>query len=146
MFAEGALVLVTMERFLRTILAGQVGPDQTLPNLLELAFSERVDALDPPGGDAQHLVTLVKDVRNALLHANFEQAAKQAGAADVREYFRKHYASEIETLYKILNNMMSQIDPATGARYETRERRDAARKGLLAVLDRRRRKLERSRA
>lgn len=112
MFAEGALVLVTMERFLRTLLAGHVGPDQTLPNLLELAFGERLDVLDPPGGDASNVVALVRGIRNALLHANFEQAAKQSGAASVRDYFRKFYASEIETLYKILNTRLLLDDIA----------------------------------
>ena len=78
MFSEGALVLITMERFLRTILGNHVGPGQTLPNLLELAFSDRISALDPPGGDRAQVTKLVTDIRNALLHANFEQAARQS--------------------------------------------------------------------
>ncbi len=148
MFSEAGVVLMTMERFLRTILRAhnvKVAPGFTLPNLLQLAFSERVDALAPPGGDGKHLITLVTTLRNALLHANFEQAAKEGGCVDVQDYFRNRFAKQLETLYTILNTMASQIDPATGVRYETQDRRDSARTRIVAVLGARRRKLERSR-
>lgn len=51
MFSQGALVLVAMERFLRLILGSEVAPGQTLQNLLGLAFSDRLELLDPPSGD-----------------------------------------------------------------------------------------------
>jgi hypothetical protein len=146
MFAEGGLVLMAMERLLRTILGPEVGPNMTLPNLLQLAFSERLDVLDPPTGDAAYVTDLVTNLRNALLHANYEQAAQQAGCADVRDYFRNRYARDLETLYAILDNMMSQLDPATGRRRETPERRADARERLVRTFAARARKQQRTKS
>lgn len=51
MFAEGAMILVCMERFLRAMLGSDATSADTLRNLLEKAFSEkRHDHLEVPGG------------------------------------------------------------------------------------------------
>jgi hypothetical protein len=114
MFAEGALLLVALERFLRCVLGVNASDQDTLPNLLEKAMSKRLALIKPPGGDKQGLIKAVTNFRNALLHGNFEQAAKWSGHASAIEYFRKSYASELETAYRIANAIIRQIDPNTG--------------------------------
>jgi hypothetical protein len=89
------------------------------------------------------LIERVTDIRNALLHANFEQAAEQAGRTSVRDYFRNVYARDLEELFNILTNMMSQIDSATGRPYETPERRAAARARFRDLVVNRHRQLAR---
>ena len=50
-------------------------------------------------------------MRNTLQHGNYEQAAKQAGLASVTEYFQKIFASEVETLFRVLADLIDQVDP-----------------------------------
>jgi hypothetical protein len=57
-------------------------------------------------------------LRNGLLHGDFEQLARNAGCASNRDYFKHHYARDLEKLYNILNTMMAQIDPNTGHVHE----------------------------
>ncbi len=119
MFAEGAMILVCMERFLRAMLGTAVTNADTLQNLLEKAFSSRrYDRLEVPGGDRSHLIALVVGFRNGLLHGNFEQLARNAGCATNLEYFKHQYPGDLEKLYNILNAMMRQIDIHTGSVYQ----------------------------
>ena len=67
-----------------------------------------------PRPDQQEGIQRICRVRNTLLHANYAQAAAQAGCSSVREYFQKQFASEIEALYNITDFVVRQIDPATG--------------------------------
>jgi hypothetical protein len=84
---------------------------------LEKATSERLGILKLPGNDRNDVIRRMKNVRNTILHANFEQAAKEAGCKDVRDYFRSsQFAGEVETLFKLLENFLDQIDPETGKR------------------------------
>jgi len=120
LMSEGALVLIGLERFLRIVLAGNVGPKDTLPTLLKTATGKKLGLLtlpDPPGRDAA--IDAIRNVRNALMHANYEQAATQSGCADIREYFQTRFAPEIETLWVILDSLMTQIDPVTGKRVDS---------------------------
>jgi hypothetical protein len=122
MAAEGAMILVCLERFLRAVLGIEATNGDTLHSLLEKVFSEkRYDQLEVPGGDREHLIELVTGLRNGLLHGDFEQLARRAGSSTTREYFKHSYARDLEALYKILN-MMSQIDVSTGSIYEARLR------------------------
>jgi len=110
MFAEGAMILVCMERFLRAHLGPDATSADTLRNLLERAFSERRhDHLEVPGGDRDYLIELVTGLRNGLLHGDFEQLALKAGCASNTEYFKQHYARDLEILYNITNTMMRQM-------------------------------------
>lgn len=120
MFAEGAMILVCMERFLRAMLGSDATSADTLRNLLEKAFSERRhDHLEVPGGDRAYLIELVTGLRNGLLHGDFEQLARNAGCASNTEYFKKHYARDLERLYNILDTVMQQIDVGTGRVFES---------------------------
>jgi hypothetical protein len=53
-------------------------------------------------------------VRNTILHGNYAQTATQAGCASVEEYFQRHFASEVEAMYRIAQYVMQQIDVRTG--------------------------------
>lgn len=120
MFAEAALVLTAMERFLRIILVGHATDQDTLPNLLEKATSKRLNLIRfHPSTDCADAIRRIKNVRNTLLHGNYEQAAKQANCSNTAEYFQKQFAPEIERLYHLLDGMVKQIDIETGRRYTT---------------------------
>lgn len=112
LIAEGALVLIGLERFLRMIVP-DAGESDTLANLLEKATRKR-DPLIKLNGDRDTVKNQLADVRNTLLHGNYEQAAMQAGCDDVSGYFKRVYASEVEALYKVLDSIVRQIDRRTG--------------------------------
>lgn len=117
MFAEAALVLTAMERFLRIILRAEATDGDTLPNLLEKATSQRLDLVRfHVATDRADAIRRIKDVRNTLLHGNYEQAAMQAGCSGTAEYFQTQFAPEIEVLYNLLDGMVKQIDEETGLR------------------------------
>lgn len=66
--------------------------------------------------DQQDGIKKLCDVRNTILHGNYEQAARQAGCASVDAYFQTQFASEVEALYNATDSMMRQIDLETGER------------------------------
>lgn len=70
-------------------------------------------------GDRDYLIELVTGLRNGLLHGDFEQLSRNAGCASNTEYFKEHYARDLEKLYNILNTMMRQIDIDTGGVFES---------------------------
>jgi hypothetical protein len=115
MFAEAAVVCMTMEHFVRIVLGGTAPADATLFNLLQMAVSRGLLAV--PWDDQQDGIKKIVAVRNSLLHGNYAQAAREAGCASVADYFRLQFASEVETMTKVTDFMMRQIDPATGKPY-----------------------------
>ena len=117
LFAEAALVLIVLERFVRAVLGPEATDTDTIYNLLEKAVSKRL--LTVPWNDQQDGIRRMKNVRNTLLHGNYEQAAHQTGCKSVQEYFNVRFASEVETLTHVLENLMRQIDPATGRPYRS---------------------------
>ncbi|MGA3125024.1 MAG: hypothetical protein ABSF69_30155 [Polyangiaceae bacterium] len=112
MFAEAAVVCMTMEHFVRIVLGGTAPADATLFNLLQMAVSRGLLAV--PWDDQQDGIKKIVAVRNSLLHGNYAQAAREAGCASVADYFRLQFAGEVETMTKVTDFMMRQIDPATG--------------------------------
>lgn len=114
LFAEGAIVLLTLERFLRVILGAEATDKDTLPNLLEKATGARLNLLILQVDDRKKAIALITAVRNTLLHANYEQAADGAKQASVGEYFASQYAGEVEGLYELTNQLFLQIDARTG--------------------------------
>jgi hypothetical protein len=115
MFAEAAVVCLTMEHFVRTVLGSTAPADATLFNLLQMAVSRGL--LKVPWDDQQDGIKKIVAVRNSLLHGNYAQAARRAGCASVADYFRTQFASEVEAMTKITDFIMRQIDPATGKSY-----------------------------
>jgi len=114
MFAEAALVIVILERFVRAVV-GDATDSDTIYTLLQRAGSKGL--LKVPWEDQEDGIRKIKDVRNTLLHGNYEQAARQSGCASVQEFFTQKFASEVEALTHVVNDLMGQIDPTTGERY-----------------------------
>lgn len=120
LFAEAALTCITLERFLR-ILPGVAATDtDTFPTLLEKAVAYKI--LSIPRENVDKFKRAVKDIRNQLLHANFEQAAKANHHNSVEEYFKTDFAAEIEFVFKFTNKLFSQVDPNTGKPYDPAEK------------------------
>jgi hypothetical protein len=84
----------------------------TLYPLLEMAITRKLITL--PFADQKVGVKEVCDVRNTLLHGNYAQAAINAKCASVGEYFKTQFASEVESMTKVTDHIMKQIDPQTG--------------------------------
>ena len=110
LIAEGSLVLVAFERFLRVVLGGEATDKDTLPNLLEKATSARLHLLTINADDRRVAIQQLTDARNTIQHANYEQAAKQEKLASVAEYFGKALAGEVEKLGQILTDLIEQVD------------------------------------
>lgn len=115
LFAEGALVCLALERFLRAILESRPTGDATLYNLLQMALKEKL--LELPWRDQDDGIQRLKEVRNTWLHGNYEKAAANAGCASTTEYFRTQFASEVEMMFKIADNLVLQINLETGKRF-----------------------------
>jgi hypothetical protein len=115
-FAEGTVVLLALERFLRMILGTAATDRDTLPALLKKATSAPLNLIVLPGRlDTQETIKRIKEVRNTLAHGNYEQAARQSGLKTKEEYFKTGtYIAEVEGLFKVLNRIIKQIDAGTG--------------------------------
>ena len=116
MFAESALVVLVLERFVRIIL-GDANENHTLYSLLQQAVKREL--LELPWKDQEEGIKRVCSVRNTLLHGNYEQAARDAGCDSVTTYFKTVFASEVEAMFKITQELFKQIDPETGKPVET---------------------------
>jgi hypothetical protein len=112
LFAEAALVCLALERFVRIVLGCDAEEKDTLYNLLQKSVSRGL--LRVPWDDQQDGITRLARVRNTLLHGSYEQAAKEAGRASVRDYFQTAFASEIEGMFKATDFILAQIDQDTG--------------------------------
>jgi hypothetical protein len=115
-FAEGTLVLLALERFLRMILGAHASEKDTLQNLLESATSRKLDLIILPGRlNREETIRRIVRVRNALMHGNYEQAAKGVGLPSKDDYFRSGaYITDVNILYKITHRIVAQIDHGTG--------------------------------
>ena len=112
-FAEGALVLLALERFARIVLGSRADERDTLYNLLQKAV--KYGLLHLPWDDQEDGIRRLKDVRNTTLHGGYEQAAAAAGCSSVAEYFRSsQHIGEVETLTKVLDHLMRQVDLEKG--------------------------------
>jgi hypothetical protein len=118
-FAEGTMVLLGIERFLRMILGADARQEHTLHNLLEMVTSSKRNLIVLPGGlQRDAMIRAIVKVRNVIMHGNYEQAAKESGLASKDDYFRSsRYIKDVELLYRLLNRMAAQIDPDTGRRW-----------------------------
>jgi hypothetical protein len=121
LFAEGAVILLVFERFLRIILSDRANDNDTLFTLLEKATSNATPLLKFDG-DRDEGIRKVTKVRNTILHANYEQAAKETGLASGADYLRKQFAPEIEYLAGIVDEMLQQIDVTTGKPWPRQDR------------------------
>lgn len=112
LLAEGALLSLVLERFVRVVVKDP-SSKATLFSLLELAVKQ--GALTIPWDEVRDGIKRLSDVRNALMHANYEQAATLENLATPEEYFgSSRYAGTIERLRDVVDDLMRQIDPETG--------------------------------
>lgn len=111
-FSEANLVLMVLERFLRILPDLNATKSDTLYNLLERAISKKIIVL--PTNEPKKLIVAINDIRNQIIHANFEESAKSCGFKTVGEYFKNQFFPEIEAITNITNNLMEQIDANTG--------------------------------
>jgi hypothetical protein len=111
LFAEGALSIVMVEATCRKALsnAGLAEADGGFDEVLEQAVLGIPKLLQIPVPDDTAGVKKMIEVRNSILHGNYEQAAENAGCKDVNQYFKTMYASEIEGMYQICQFMRKQF-------------------------------------
>jgi hypothetical protein len=111
LFAEAALVLLLLERFVRAVLDDTKDND-TIYTLLQRAVCRGL--LRVPWEDQEDGIRRIKDVRNTILHGNYEQAARQSGQPSVAAYFKTQFAPEVERMTILVDHLFKQIDPMTG--------------------------------
>lgn len=104
-FAEAALLLMTLERFLRLLPGLNAADKETLPQLLQRAVA--IGTLRLPGGDDGSVIDGIRKFRNALLHANHEQVSRGR---------RDYLGGELDKLHMLVEGLIAQVDPATGLR------------------------------
>jgi hypothetical protein len=113
--SEGLLTLLALERFLRIVLGSRATRKDTLRPLLRMVMEPPLNIRLPGHLDPDGTIKLVTDVRNTLMHGNFEEAADRVGATHKDDYFiSSAHVRELEMLYKVTNRIMAQIDPDTG--------------------------------
>ncbi|MGZ3652561.1 MAG: hypothetical protein ACXVB9_16395 [Bdellovibrionota bacterium] len=112
--AEAALALITLERFLRILPGVNAADKESLPQLLQRAIDRRFLALPVEAG--KDTIDRVRKLRNAILHGNYEQAAKQAGLDSAAAYFLLRLQPELEFLFGLTNHLISQVDEKSGIR------------------------------
>ncbi|RDB36728.1 MAG: hypothetical protein DCC88_03570, partial [Spirobacillus cienkowskii] len=100
------------ERFLRILPDVKATDKDSLHNLLERATSKNILVLK----DKEHFLKKIVDFRNAILHGNFEQRAKENNLSSAEEYFKTLFASEIEKIFDIIDDLFKQIEPDTGGK------------------------------
>jgi hypothetical protein len=61
----------------------------------------------------QKAISKIVRVRDTTLHANYEQAAHQAGC-DVKTYFLTQYTPEIDRMGRLFLALLSAVDQRTG--------------------------------
>jgi hypothetical protein len=144
LFAEGALTLVGLERFLRIFREISPTRKDTLKNLLT-RFLEHVDTeillkmanfinrkcnvklsklsffVDNNAALKDIIIEFVGDFRNGFLHGNFEQLIeakiKHLGLVDCTfdQYFKRGYhIQDVESCFYIFNCIIECIDVSTG--------------------------------
>lgn len=101
-FAEAALVLIVLER----PYAGRRRPrSETLYSLLQRAVSRSLLRL--PWEDQEDGIRRVIQVRNTVLHGNYEQVARHAGCATVADYFKTQFAPEVEVMLRVVERLFA---------------------------------------
>lgn len=159
LFAEGALLLVVIERFLRVLLRSAATTDHTLPNLLDMAMSDGFDLLDPPvyfpampaATNRAFSKQMIVAIRNPILHGNYEQAADDSiRGKSVKSYFEDGtYRLDLQNAHDFFVSMVRQFDMDTGdRRQDTMRRREIheqqrreARQEFVSALSRRARRM-----
>lgn len=115
--AEGALIVLALERFLRIVLAERATGSDTLHNLLEKAASGNA----PLFPRNELTIKLLTTVRNMTLHGNFEQGAANYAhkfperapmpKRTVADFLRSSFGIDTAVVYGYLLSLVETIDP-----------------------------------
>lgn len=115
--AEGALIVLALERFLRIVLAQRATSSHTLHNLLEMAASGN----DPMFPRNEGLIKALTTVRNVTMHGNFELGAANyvhkfpertsMPARSVADFLRTSFGNDIAVIYGYLLALVDKFDP-----------------------------------
>jgi hypothetical protein len=113
LMSEAAMMLVTFERFLRILPEVRAQDSEALPTLLSRATG--------PGGplalrERDATIQKVGRIRNALLRGNYEQELLTTGRLDLGSDFQRFYAEVLEPVFRVLDELIDQIDTETGKR------------------------------
>ena len=116
--AEGALILVALERFLRIVLEDRATGSDTLHNLLEKAASGN----DPMIRRDEVMIKLLTTVRNVTMHGNFEQGAANykhkfpertaMPERTVTDYLQTSFGNDTAVIYGYLLALVGKFDEA----------------------------------
>ena len=67
-----------------------------------------------PPESREQSIREIRDVRNTILHGNYEQAARQTGCATTEEYFKTQFPGELQSLYELGDEIVKHFDLDTG--------------------------------
>ncbi|MBA3462067.1 MAG: hypothetical protein H0T46_19055 [Deltaproteobacteria bacterium] len=119
--AEGALIVIALERFLRIVLGERATGSDTLHNLLEKAASGN-DPLLLRDDRTDLMIKLLTTVRNVTLHGNFEQGAANykhkfpertsMPEKTVADFLRTSFGNDTAVIYGYLLGLVGTLDPA----------------------------------
>lgn len=114
LIAEAAIAGIAIERFLRAVLGVRATEKDTIYNLLQKATSGDPPLLVLPWNTQGNGCREISNVRNTLLHGNFEQAAQQAKCTSVQHYIKTQFAGEADRMFVVLDELALQFDTNTG--------------------------------
>jgi hypothetical protein len=112
LYAEGAVAYVALERLLRILPAVKGSKGDTLTHLLRKAHDNGVIVIRTT--NLQKAVNKIAKVRDTTLHANYEQAAAQAGM-DVPNYFKTQYTPEIDRIGGLFLGLLENVHHISGS-------------------------------
>lgn len=114
-YSQASLVCTFLERFLRILPAVGATNSDKLSNLLDKAFSHDRKALYLPSQiNVEDFKKSIRDLRNGILHGNYEQLVQRSGAHDVQDYWKNHFPEDLLLILTSLQYFLLQIDSNTG--------------------------------
>jgi hypothetical protein len=120
LFAEAAVLCVALERFLRIIPVMLATDSDTIYNLLDRALTKNNPIFKPIHTDHNNLVRVINDIRNGIMHGNFEKLAKfyidKKLIQNTDDYFYKAYfTQDIQIIYDAFILLIQQVDINNGS-------------------------------
>lgn len=112
LFSEASALFICLERFLRVLPAIKASNSDTIYNLMERALklfnSPYINITN------ERLTKVVTDIRNGILHGNFEKCAYEY-KCDVEQYFGKgHFTQDIQIIFDVFRSFIDQVNSLTG--------------------------------
>ena len=105
LLAEGTLVATLIESAFRSKL------NAPIPDNAGFATVLAHTALTVPGVPIEAATADLCMLKNCIAHSSYERRVHRLGAASLRDYFKRYYASEIECLYQVFEDLQRQLGP-----------------------------------